>query len=291
MGSITRALVAAGRGSGVEVRTSAPVARIDIEAGRAKGVILESGERISADLVGANLQAKLLYLKLIDRSWLPEAVIDAVRRSRTESIAFKINLAANALPRWTAYDVRRLNHSNPGSITLAESSEELEDAFHSARHGEMAKRPYLWITTPSAFDPTLAPPGRHVINVMGGHVPYKLKGRDWDEAAHEELYQIVIRQICRYAPGFDQAVTHKQVLAPPDIERMFALPGGHVHHGEMSLDQIFFRRPIAHYADYRTPVKSLYLCSASAHPGGGVTGVPGHNAAREILKDLGKRMP
>jgi phytoene dehydrogenase-like protein len=153
----------------------------------------------------------------------------------------------------------------------------------------MAARPYLWVTTPSAFDPTVAPPGRHVINVMGGHVPYKLKGRDWDESAHEELYRIVMRQIGRYAPGFDKDVTHKQVLAPPDIEEMFALPGGHVHHGEMSLDQIFFRRPIAHYADYRTPVRSLYVCGASAHPGGGVTGVPGHNAAREILRDLGKR--
>ena len=154
----------------------------------------------------------------------------------------------------------------------------------------MAKRPYMWITTPSAFDPSVAPPGQHVINVMGGHVPYKLKGREWDEAAKEELFKIVLKQICRYAPGFDQHITHRQVLTPPDIERMFALPGGHVHHGEMSMDQIFFRRPIAHYADYRTPVKSLYICSASAHPGGGVTGVPGHNAAREILKDLGKKM-
>ncbi len=290
MGSITTALLAAASENGAEVRTGAPVAKIDVEDGRARGVVLESGERIEADLVAANLQAKLLYLKLIDAKWLPATVIDAVKSMRTDSIAFKINLAASALPRWTAYDERRLNEPNPGSITLAESTEELEDAFYSARNGEMAKRPYLWITTPSAFDPAIAPPGQHVINVMGGHVPYKLKDREWDEAAKQELVQIVLSQICRYAPGFDKHVTHAQVLTPPDIEKMFALPGGHVHHGEMSLDQIFFRRPVAHYADYRTPVKSLYICGASAHPGGGVTGVPGHNAAREILKDLGKRM-
>jgi phytoene dehydrogenase-like protein len=291
MGSITKALLAAGREYGVEVRTNAPVAKIDIVEGRARGVLLESGERIEASVIGANLQAKLLYLKLIDSKWLTDEVITAVKKSRTDSIAFKINIAASALPRWTAYDERRLNEPNPGSITLAENSHELEDAFYSARSGEMAKRPYLWITTPSAFDPTVAPPGQHVINVMGGHVPYKLKGREWDDASREELFEIVMRQICRYAPGFDRHVTHKQILTPPDIEKMFALPGGHVHHGEMSLDQIFFRRPIAHYADYRTPVKSLYVCSASAHPGGGVSGVPGHNAAREILSDLGKRMP
>ena len=290
MGSVTKALLAAGRAHGIEVRTSAPVAAVDIENGRARGVVLESGERIEAGLVAANLQAKLLYLKLIDAKWLPTEVIDGIKRMRTDSIAFKINLAASALPRWTAYDERRLNEPDPGSITLAESTEELEDAFYSARNGHMAKRPYLWITTPSAFDPTIAPPGQHVINVMGGHVPYKLKGREWDEAAKQELVRIVLDQICRYAPGFDKHVTHVQVLTPPDIETMFALPGGHVQHGEMTIDQIFFRRPIAHYADYRTPVKSLYLCGASAHPGGGVTGVPGHNAAREILKDLGKRM-
>ena len=253
-------------------------------------MILENGERIAAPVVAVNASAKLLYLEMIDRQWLSEDVIASVRRSRTDSIAFKINVAASALPRWTAYDSRRLNDPNPGSITLAENADELEDAFYSARNGEMAKRPYLWIVTPTASDPTLAPPGQHILNIMGGHVPYTLRGREWDAAAREELFAIVMKQIGRYAPGFDKAVTHKQVLAPPDIEALFALPGGHVHHGEMSLDQIFFRRPIARYADYRTPVKSLYLCSASAHPGGGVTGVPGHNAAREILRDLGRKM-
>ncbi|MFO0995298.1 MAG: NAD(P)/FAD-dependent oxidoreductase [Alphaproteobacteria bacterium] len=290
MGAVTQALLKAATEAGVEVITNRPVAKIDIEAGRARGVILEGGERIAANVVAVNAHAKHLYLKMIDRQWLDDDIVAAAKRMRTDSIAFKINVAASALPRWKAYDSRRLNDPDPGSITLAENSDELEDAFFSARNGEMAKRPYLWIVTPTAVDPSLAPPGQHILNIMGGHVPYQLKGREWDEAAREELFQIVMRQICRYAPGFDQAVTHRQILTPKDIEAQFALPGGHVHHGEMSIDQVFFRRPVARYADYRTPVKSLYLCSASAHPGGGVSGVPGHNAAREILKDLGRRM-
>jgi phytoene dehydrogenase-like protein len=126
---------------------------------------------------------------------------------------------------------------------------------------------------------------------MGGHVPYKLSGREWDDAAKKELLDIVVGQICRYAPGFDKEVLHAQILTPKDIEEMFAMVDGHVHHGEMTLDQVFNRRPIAHYADYRTPVKGMYMCGAACHPGGGVTGVPGHNAAREILHDFGKAFP
>jgi phytoene dehydrogenase-like protein len=177
---------------------------------------------------------------------------------------------------------------NPGSITIAENLEELEEAFESARHGRMAAKPYLWILTPSAFDSTVAPPGKHLVSVFGGHVPYRLKDREWDEAAKDELYAIVMRQIARYAPGFGNSVIHKQVLVPQDLERLFDLPGGHVHHGELSIDQIFFRRPVARGADYRSPIANLYQCGASTHPGGGVTGVPGHNAATVILADWKK---
>ncbi|WP_200576851.1 phytoene desaturase family protein [Paraburkholderia nemoris] len=150
----------------------------------------------------------------------------------------------------------------------------------------LAERPYMWILTPSAFDATVAPQGMHTVSILGGHVPYSLKDGPWDDAAHERLFDIVMAQIERYAPGFRNEVLHRQVLAPPDIELMFRLPGGHVHHGELSLDQVFFRRPIAHYADYRTPIRGLYQCSASTHPGGGVTGVPGHNAASVIIADM-----
>jgi phytoene dehydrogenase-like protein len=241
-----------------------------------------------AKAVIANTNAQTTFLRLIDPAHLPGGFLAAIRRIRTESSCFKINLATSQLPRWTAYESRKLGTDNPGSITIAENLQELEEAFESARHGRMAPRPYLWILTPSAFDPTVAPDGKHVVSVFGGHVPYRLRGRDWDDAAREELYAIVMQQIGRYAPGFGNSVIHKQVLVPPDLERIFDLPGGHVHHGELSIDQIFFRRPVAHAAGYRSPVINLYQCGASTHPGGGVTGVPGHNAARVILRDWKK---
>ncbi len=291
MGSISEALLKVARGLGAEVITGHSVAKVDIRNGKAQGVVLDNGDRIEADTVISNTGAKITYLNLIGEENLPAQVVEQVERHRTDSISFKINLAANELPRWASYDARRLNDRNPGSITIAENSDELEEAFASARNGEMAKRPYLWITTPSAFDSTVAPEGKHVVQIMGGHVPYKLNGREWNDETRQELLDIVLAQIERYAPGFAAEVTKAQVLTPPDIEKMFAMTGGHVHHGEMSLDQQFFRRPIAHYADYRTPVKSMYMCGAACHPGGGVTGVPGHNAAREILSDLGKKFP
>lgn len=291
MGSISEALLKVAKSYGVEVRTGQTVKKVDIKDSVAVGVELENGEHISARTVISNAGAKMTYFDLIGKQHLSDEVVGQVTRHRTKSIAFKINLACNALPRWTSYDERRLNEPNPGSVTLADNSEELEEAFHSAQNGEMAKRPYLWITTPSAFDETIAPEGKHVVQIMGGHVPYKLNGREWDDATKKELLDIVVDQICRYAPGFDKEVLHAQILTPKDIEEMFAMVDGHVHHGEMSLDQVFFRRPIQHYADYRTPVKGVYMCGAACHPGGGVNGVPGHNAAREILSDLGKKFP
>jgi phytoene dehydrogenase-like protein len=264
------------------------VARVIIENGRARGVELKNGERIDARAVIGNANAQTTFLRLVDKAHLPAAFVSAVKRIRTESSCFKINLATDQLPRWSAYDARGVEAQNPGSITIAENLDELEEAFEAARHGRMAPRPYLWILTPSAFDPTVAPAGKHVVSVFGGHVPYRLRGRDWNDDAKQELYEIVMRQISRYAPGFGNSVIAKQILVPQDLERMFDLPGGHVHHGELSIDQIFFRRPAAHYADYRSPVAGLYQCGASTHPGGGVTGVPGHNAARIVLEDFNR---
>ncbi|HUQ36713.1 MAG TPA: NAD(P)/FAD-dependent oxidoreductase [Aestuariivirga sp.] len=286
MGSISDALLKVATDHGAEVITGRSVAKVNIERGRANGVLLDDRRVINADIVISNAGAKATYLELIGRENLSQEVVANVERFRTESIAFKINLAARNLPRWTAYDERRLNEPNPGSVTIAENSEELEEAFYSARNGEIAKHPYLWITTPSAFDHSVAPEGKHVVQIMGGHVPYKLRNGEWNDNSRNELLQIVLKQICRYAPGFEKEVLHAQILTPPDIEKMFVMAGGHVHHGEMSLDQVFFRRPIAHHADYRTPIGGLYMCGAACHPGGGVTGVPGHNAAREILADL-----
>jgi phytoene dehydrogenase-like protein len=288
MGAITQAMRNSAEAAGVEVVTDAEVSRIMVEDGFARGIELKDGRQITAKRVVANANAQTTFLRLVDPAHLPAEFLASVRRIRTDSSCFKINLATDQLPRWTAYDSRKLPAENPGSITIAENLDELEDAFESARHGRIASRPYLWILTPSAFDPTVAPTGKHVVSVFGGHVPYRLKDRDWDAASREELYSIVMRQITRYAPGFGNSVIHKQVLVPQDLERIFDLPGGHVHHGELSIDQIFFRRPVAGYADYRSPIPNLYQCGASTHPGGGVTGVPGHNAARVIIRDSRK---
>jgi phytoene dehydrogenase-like protein len=291
MGRISEALNKVAVSHGVEVITGHKVAKVSIANNKAQGVVLDDSRLIEARVVVSNAGARITYFDLIGRENLKDEVVEQIERHRTQSIAFKINLACNALPNWTAYSVRRLNEPTPGSVTLAENTDELEDAFHSAQNGEMSRRPYLWITTPSAFDETVAPEGKHVVQIMGGHVPYKLNGREWNEATKSELLGIVLAQIGRYAPGFDKDVLHAQILTPKDIEEMFAMTDGHVHHGEMSLDQVFFRRPIAHYANYRTPVKAMYMCGAACHPGGGVNGVAGHNAAREILADLGKPFP
>lgn len=288
MGAVTQAMRRAAEAAGVVIRTDTEVKRIIVENGVARGVEITNGERIDAKVVIANANAQTTFLRLVDNAHLPSSFLSAVKRIRTNSSCFKINLATNQLPRWTAYESRGLDAPNPGSITIAENLEELEEAFEAAGHGCMAPHPYLWILTPSAFDPTVAPHGKHVVSVFGGHVPYRLRNRDWDNAARDELCDVVMRQITRYAPGFENCVIHKQVLVPQDFEAMFDLPGGHVHHGELSLDQIFFRRPVARYADYRSPIPGLYQCGASTHPGGGVTGVPGHNAAQIVLGDLKK---
>ncbi len=288
MGGIANALLSAARDAGVEVRLDSPVEGIAVTGGRARGVILRGGERVTADIVVANANAKTVFLKLVDRKDLPEEFVEAVGRIRTQSSCFKINVAAHALPQWTAWSSRGLD-SYPGSVTLAEDLDELEAAFDCARHGAIADRPYLWILAPSAFDASVAPPGRHILSIFGGHVPYQLRSRSWDEAAREELFATVMRQIERYAPGFSrEIIIHRQVLVPSDLEAMFDLPEGHVHHGELSLDQIFSRRPVPGWGGYRSPVRGLYLCGASTHPGGGVTGVPGYNAASVILAEVGR---
>lgn len=286
MGAVAKALKQVCLDYKVEIRCNAAVQEIIVEDGHAKGVRLQNGDVIKAKSVVSNANAKTLFLKLLKPQDVPATVLDAVKRIRTKSTAFKVNMALKGLPQWTALKGKDVNQT-PGSITIAENLNELQTAFDQAQRGEMAQHPYMWILTPSVFDPSGAPPGMHTLSLMGGHMPYQLQdGRPWNEETKEELFSLVVEQIERYAPGFRELVLHKQVLVAPDIEAMFDMPDGHVHHGELSIDQIFFRRPIAHYADYRSPIKGLYMCGASTHPGGGVTGVPGHNAAKVILGDI-----
>lgn len=283
MGSISEAIAAAGQAHGMEVRLGAPVARVNVEHGRATGVTLESGETLYAKCVVSNTATKVLFRRLLDPAHVPAEFLARVDRIRDTSHAFKVNLAMNRLPVFTDFDAASAGFDYPTQVRIAPSVDYLEQAYDAARHGTLAPRLPLVILTPSQLDPTVAPPGKHLISIFGQHAPYRLRDLDRD-AARDHLRDTVFETLEAHAPGFRGCVDHVQVLAPQDLEERFALPGGHVHHGELSADQIFFRRPVQGAADYRTPITGLYQCGASVHPGGGVTGVPGHNAARVVLR-------
>jgi len=284
MGSISEAIAAAGQAHGMQVRLAAPVARVEVENGRATGVTLESGETLRARCVVSNAATKVLFRKLVDPAHVPAEFLERVDRIRDASHAFKVNLAMHRLPAFKDFDAAAAGFDYPTQVRIAPSVPYLEQAYDAARQGTLAPRLPLVILTPSKLDPTVAPAGKHLVSIFGQHAPYRLRDQGWD-TARDRLRDIVFDTLEAHAPGFRGCVEHAQVLAPPDLEARFALPGGHVHHGELSADQVFFRRPVRGAADYRTPIAGLYQCGASVHPGGGVTGVPGHNAAHVILRD------
>jgi len=205
-------------------------------------------------------------------------------RFRTFSTAFKLNIACDAPPRFKSFDVESTGLDYPDFTHLAPDVDYMERAFDDAKYGWYSKQPFLSPVVPTMRDDTLAPPGKHVVNIFGGHAPYELKNGVWANE-RENFVRNVMAVMNEFAPGFSSSIIDMQVLLPPDLEEIIGLPQGHIFHGEITPDQLFFKRPVPHYADYRSPVVGLYLCGSSTHPGGGVTGVPGRNAAREILKD------
>src|SRR5690606_26760932 len=202
----------------------------------------------------------------------------------TRSSTFKINLAMRELPRYTAFDPQKAGRDYPAYMHVAPSLDYLERAYDDAKYGRPSEKPYMTVVAPSVFDRTLAPEGTYVVNIFGGHAPYDLRDGDW-ESERERFCDRVIDTWAEYAPNVRDAILHRQVLVPPDLERLIGLSGGNIFHGELSLDQLFLLRPAAKYADYRSPLRGLYTCGASNHPGGGVMGVAGYNAAREVLRD------
>lgn len=282
MGSISNAIAASGAAHGMQVRKSAPVASVVVESNRATGVMLESGERIDARMVISNASAQTLFRKLVMPQQLPDGFLQEIAHIRDESTVFKLNLALDRLPVFKGFDGAAHGFSYPAQVRIGPSTEYIEKAFDPAKYGDFARRPVMTIVTPSVVDLTLAPPGKHVMSIMGQHAPYFLRGRSWDDA-RGDLRTAALETLEEFAPGFTSTIAHEQLLTPVDFERIFDLPHGHVHHAELSADQIFFRRPVRNFADYRTPINGLYQCGASTHPGGGVTGVPGHNAAKAIL--------
>ena len=282
MGALTQAIAAAAQKNGVEIRTGADVAKIQIQDGIAKGVLLANGEEIQARVVVSNADAKRTFLKLVDPYHLDPHFVLSVSNIRARGVSAKVNFALDSYPNWKAW-----NHdlTPPVVTTIAPNMNYLERAFDDAKYGEYSRAPFLEIAIPSVVDGSLAPEGKHVMSVYCLFAPYHLRNGDWN-AMRELFGDLVVQTIENYAPGFSDSILHRQVITPLDLERIYGLTEGHVHHQEISLDQIFFMRPVPGYSDYRTPIRNLYMCGAATHPGGGVTGIPGSLAAQTILSDL-----
>ena len=287
MGGVADALRRSSEAYGSITRTSAPVARIRIHDGRALGVVLENGEEIDAAIVVSNADPKQTFLRLIEPPALPEDFRRGIEHIRMEGCSLKVNLALSELPNFKAYPGNGPGPQHKGTIHICPSLDYMERAWDDTRQGIPSREPMLECCIPTTYDPSLAPPGKHLMSIFVQYAPYKLANASWDEI-RDAYADRVIDILSDYAPNIKGAILDRQVLTPLDLEREFGLTHGNIFHGELSLDQLFFLRPLPGWAQYRTPIRNLYLCGSGTHPGGGVTGVPGHNAAREILRDWRK---
>ena len=283
MGSITEAMARAARGFGAEIVTGAPVARIDVDRGRAKGVTLDDGTEIDARVVLSNADPKRTFLGLVESGALPEEFRRAVAGIKMDGPCAKVNLVLSEEPRVNGMPAA-FTPPQRSLFTLVPSLEFAERCYDTAKLGDVPEELWVDCVVATNVDRSLAPEGRHVMTCFVQYVPYKLREGSWDEK-REMLGDRVLRKIGEYAPNVPGSVVARQVLTPLDLERIYGLTEGNIFHGDLSLEQLFFMRPVAGWASYRTPVAGLYLCGAGAHPGGGVTGAPGHNAAHQVLHD------
>jgi phytoene dehydrogenase-like protein len=284
MGAITGALAEAARGFGAEIRTSAPVLSIDAARGFASGVVLEDGTKIEARVVLSNADPKRTFLSLVDPSALPEDFRAAVRGIKMDGPCAKVNLVLSEEPQVLGMR-SSFARSERALFTLVPSLGFAQRSYDASRRGEIPEELWIDCVVATNVDETLAPKDRHVMTCFVQYVPYRLKSGTWDEA-REAFGNRVVARIGEYAPNVPGAVVARSILTPLDLERTYGLTEGNIFHGDLSLEQLFFMRPVAGYARYRTPLPGLYLCGAGAHPGGGVTGAPGHNAARAVLADF-----
>jgi phytoene dehydrogenase-like protein len=282
LGTLTAAMADAAREAGAVIQTNAAAARILTRDGRVSAVVLTDGRELPARAVISNADPRRTFLELVDPFDLEPEFVTKVRNYRCPGTVAKVNLALAAAPVFRGIDAASLR----GRIHIGPSIDYLERAFDAAKYGELPREPYLDVTIPTVQDPSLATSGRHVMSIVAQFTPYKLAGaHHWDEK-RDELASLVTATLDRYSPGIERLIEHRQVLTPLDLEREYALTGGHIFHGEPSLDQLFTMRPILGWAQYRTPVDGLYLCGAGTHGGLGITGAPGRNAAREVSRDL-----
>jgi phytoene dehydrogenase-like protein len=286
MGAITQALANSGKKLGVEIRTESPVAKIDVRNGRARGVVLEDGTEIGGRLVISNADPKRTFLKLASPRDLPDEFVHAIRGIKMEGPCAKVNMVLGEEPRFTGTPA----HYTPLErtfYTLVPSLEFAEKCYDTAKFSEIPEELWVDCVVSSNADESLAPKGKHILTCFVQYVPYHLKHGTWDEN-RELLGDRVVKKIGEYAPNVPGAILARQVLTPLDLERTYGLTEGNIFHGDLRLEQLFFMRPVAGWSQYRTPIDGLYLCGAGTHPGGGVTGAPGHNAAHQVLRDWRK---
>jgi phytoene dehydrogenase-like protein len=286
MGAISQAMAKAAADRGVEIRLSCPVREVTVEAGRAVGVVTESGDAIRARSVVSNLNPKLLFGKLIDASYLERDFRERISQWRCGSGTFRINVALSELPDFKALPGRSLEEHHTSGIIMAPSLAYMDRAYLDAKAYGWSKDPIVEMLIPSTLDDSLAPAGQHVASLFCQHVaPILPDGASWDDH-RERVADVMIELVNRHAPNFKASVLGRQIMSPLDLERTFGLIGGDIFHGALSLDQLFSARPMLGHGDYRGPLKGLYMCGSGTHPGGGVTGAPGHNSAREIVADF-----
>jgi phytoene dehydrogenase-like protein len=289
MGAITQAMAKSAAARGVDIRVATPVREVIVEGGRAVGVVTATGETLRAAAVISNLNPKLLYSKLIAPAHLPAEFNERIAQWRCGSGTFRMNVALAELPSFNCLPGKGLADHHTAGIILAPSLAYMERAYFDARVQGWSKQPIVELVIPSTIDDSLAPRGMHVASLFCQHVAPQLpNGASWD-AHREAVADLMIDTVDSYAPNFKAAVLGRQIMSPLDLERTFGLVGGDIFHGALSLDQMFSARPMLGHGNYRGPLQGLYMCGAGTHPGGGVTGAPGHNAAREILSDFKRR--
>jgi phytoene dehydrogenase-like protein len=285
-GAISDAIAAAAREAGVEIRTEASVEKILVSGNRATGVVLKNGDELHAGLVASSVDPRLTFMRFLDKGVLPEDFMDDIHRYKFRGSSGKVNLALDALPDFPVpKHTASGDHAHlRGAVSISPSVDYMERAYDDAKYGRFSRRPYVDIVIPSLTDPSVAPPGKHVMSCFVQYAPYHLKEGTWDQQ-REAFGDTVIDTLSEFAPNLKNIILHRQVVTPLDLEREWGLSEGNIFQGELTLEQLFFLRPAPGWAQYKTPVDSLYMCGSATHPGGGIMGAPGRNAAMKILSD------
>ncbi|KSV78282.1 amine oxidase [Sinorhizobium sp. GL2] len=284
MGAVTRALASSFQAAGGTIRTGADVAKVLTRGGRAYGAVLADGEEVLGNLVVSNADVKRTFLKLVDEDALPERFVHRVKHFKMRGSSGKLNIALDSLPEFPALPAG--SSCIRGDLHFTDSVERMERAYDDWKAGRWSADPFVDMMIPTTLDPTMAPPGKHFVSCFVQYCPPKVEGRDWTDADRDAFAETVVKQISDYSPGFRERILHMEVRTPREIEQEVGLTEGNIFQGELTFDQLLFNRPVPGYAQYRSPVRGLYICGSSTHPGGGVMGAPGRNAAAEILRDL-----